>query len=162
VPARAGEQISCFWRVRWLGLEMGLDGTAVEEWECFLPEEDLLWAMPKMRTAGGEVHSVRGLAAFVYRRGGMSWSYFWRLWFHVEIFLAHPIRNNFMTCLGWHWLSIVCSLEPSEKFQLKNCLNQPDSWLCLWRVVLLTWGKRAQPTQPQSWGKRSWLCKKAS
>lgn len=59
--------------------------------------------------------SVRGLAAFVYGRGGVSWSYFWRLWFHIEIFLAHPICNNYMICLGWHWLSTGCSLEPSEK-----------------------------------------------
>lgn len=64
-----------------------------------------------------------------------------------DFFLAHPISTNFMICLSWHWLSIECSLEPSEKFPLKNCLDQPDLWLCLWRVVLLiTWCKRAQPT----------------
>lgn len=58
---------------------------------------------------------VRGLAAFVYGGGGVSWSYFWRLWFHFEIFLAHSICNNFMICLGWHRLSTGCSLEPSGK-----------------------------------------------
>lgn len=141
---RAWEQISRFWQVSWLGLEMGLDGTAVEEWECFLPEEDLLWAMPRMRT----VVLSQGLGCICVWKRRCELELFLEavisLW---DFFLAHPISTNFMICLSWHWLSIECSLEPSEKFPLKNCLDQPDLWLCLWRVVLLiTWCKRAQPT----------------
>lgn len=91
-------------------------------WNCSWRNESVsflrktfLWASLEWGQQEVRWRSVRGLAAFVYGRGGMNWSYFWRPWFHFEIFLAHPICNNFMMCLGWHWLSTGCSLEPCEK-----------------------------------------------
>lgn len=69
--------------------------------------------------------SVRGLAGFVYGMGGVS--YFWRLSFPFEVFLAHPICNNLMICLCWPRVSTWYSLTLPEK---RN-FNRGAAWIGL-------------------------------
>lgn len=143
------DQISWFWQVSWLDLEKGLDGTAVWRMSVFP-----FWGRPSVEHAWHE-----GI-----RRWGGTQAGAWLdlclegdLW--MELFLEAVISHWDFS--GSSYLQQYCDLsglalvvnlmQPrviwEEKFQLRNCLDQFDLWLCLWRIALLiNWCKRARPT----------------
>lgn len=137
------DQISWLWQVSWLGLDKGLDATSVGGMSVFpswgRPSVEHAWNEDIRRWGGAQSGPWLDLCM----EGELFSEAVISLW---DFFLAHPICNNFMICLGWHWLSAWYRLESSEK---RN-LSWGIAWIslncgCLWRTVLfINWCKRAQ------------------
>lgn len=126
------------WPVSWLGLEMGLDGSAVGGMRVFPSWGRPVWAMPRMRTAGGEVVPSQGLGCFCVWRRRCELKLFLEavisLWDFSGSFYLQQFYDLSGLALTVNWMQSRAIWE--EKVPLKNCLTHGYacgglSWLLL-------------------------------